>query len=221
MFTHGQVTLNEPLVDMVVQNEVDKHVTVDDLVEYFSLEEASAYTTTQDESGSNDHLEEKETEVVDPLYFLADRIVTDDDVQNLLTTEDQVEGMKKSNNDSILGPCEGNEHGASLNCATVPRQPLSSNTRVPTVSEGIFPKKLHFIVEYLSYRSPDLVAWNYHGRSFIVRDMGRFITVIAPQCFKFTSGKSFNAQLRRYPSFTAFNKLLTYFNAFSGMDFKK
>ena len=67
------------------------------------------------------------------------------------------------------------------------------------VKKEKFPKVLYQLLEDATNNSDeDIVCFLPHGRSFIVKDIGKFETIVMPKYFKMSVWKSFRRQLNLY-----------------------
>jgi hypothetical protein len=65
--------------------------------------------------------------------------------------------------------------------------------------KGPFPFKLHIVLKVLDQEgSHDIISWNSHGRSFIIKNQHKFEAEVMPRFFKTNQLPSFRRQLNLY-----------------------
>jgi HSF-type DNA-binding len=65
--------------------------------------------------------------------------------------------------------------------------------------EQTFPNKLHYMLEQgLEEFETDVIAWQPHGRAFLVLDQRRFVADLLPNWFRQNKYQSFQVGLARF-----------------------
>ena len=78
-----------------------------------------------------------------------------------------------------------------------------TNTKSPSnmqyISEGLFPCKLHDLLDYAeSCGMENVISWTNDGRAFIVHDQDKLVETLLPLFFGQTKYRSFHRQLNMW-----------------------
>lgn len=105
------------------------------------------------------------------------------------TTSPYLAGVAKTTDNRTLAGINPQSSARSLR--TPPARSNASTSRADT-----FPNKLHIILGQPEYAS--VIGWKKDGKSFSIKDPGRFTKEVMPKFFKTNRLKSIKQQLREY-----------------------
>ena len=172
---------------------------------HFSLHEDASNRCTIDDKGQEKIVHSGHEDMPTTTYTIAQSWLIDNTVKPPSHWSGYPIPTVLENNNSIVSDAgrknenEINDQNSSTSKISHAKY-VSSTMKIhlPIIFKGFFPKRLHCIIDYLSNNAPQIASWNYHGRSFKIRQKHIFIEKIAPQCFSMSQSRSFNTQLKRY-----------------------